>query len=593
MQLTRGKWSDHSPAFGLDGALYFLSNRPAREGADAGHERRQQVFRLDPRGGDPTCVTDEPLGVGKFAVGRGGLVVLAARHPGVALDKQRAHAAELAEHGPTSLRYSAMPVRYWDHWLPETANHIILYHDGASPEDLTPDAAPLDYSSASLTLNADASKLATVRVEMTHADRIPSSVVEVFDLLTGASTRYAHPEPRGDYEGPIFSPDSSRLALVATVRQDGACGARQLGLLNLDDASLRLLAEDVDLWLHPECFTSDGAEIIATADDRAAAPIFAVSVADGALRRVSEAGPVGHHSALKPLVGEPARVVGLHSSLLDAPGVFVCSLDTGSRSERLELEAARCPVDRASVSVESIEAPTTDGKLCQAFVLKPAGHDGPLPTVFWVHGGPIHAWSDAWQWRWNPLTAVERGYMVVLPNPRGSTGFGQQWVEGIWGNVWGGQCFEDVMAVVDHVSGPGDSDGARLALMGGSFGGYMTNWVGTQTGERFRCLITHAGVTSFNSFHGTTDLPAYWQLMERYSPIRYIERWRAPTLVIHGARDYRVDVGEALLLFEALQSNGVKSELLVFPDENHWILRPKNIIAWYEGVYEFLGRHLA
>jgi dipeptidyl aminopeptidase/acylaminoacyl peptidase len=225
-------------------------------------------------------------------------------------------------------------------------------------------------------------------------------------------------------------------------------------------------------------------------------------------------------------------------------------------------------------------------------------------VVFWIHGGPIGAWGDAWQWRWSPLTAVSQGYMLVLPNPRGSTGFGQQWVEGIWGNVWGAQCFEDVMAVADHVAARPDAAGDNMALMGGSFGGYMTNWVGTQTGDRFRCLITHAGVASFTTFHATTDLPAYWQhmlgvspwrertIMERYSPLRHVEGWRAPTLIIHGARDYRVDVGEALVLFEALQAHGVESELLVFPDENHWILRPLNIAAWYEAVFEYLGRHL-
>jgi dipeptidyl aminopeptidase/acylaminoacyl peptidase len=603
VQLTRGEFGESGPAFGPDGALYFMSNRPTLAADDEGHERRQQVFRLDPRGGDPVCVTREPLGVDSFAIQGSAaapvLAVLASRIPGVEEGEQRKRAAALAKNGPTGLRYTAMPARYWDHWLSNNVTHALVYR-GEQVTDLTPDAERLQYDGVEIALSADGARLVLPRTIYGQAeDRLPHSVLDVFDTVTGARTTHGA-GVRAEYSSGVLSPDGALCATVLHVREVGACGKRQLGIVSLDSGTWRALAEDADLWLTPSAFSADGARLIVTGELGGGTPIFGVDLASGALTQISAPGAT--HSGLS-WAGE--RLIGVRSAILEPPGAFTCALEPGSQPVRHELPGASAPDIAAQVTLESIEVPTTDGRTCQAFLVKPREHEGELATVCWVHGGPIGAWADAWQWRWNPLAAVSQGYAMILPNPRGSTGFGQQWVEGIWGNVWGAQCFEDVMAVVEHVAAMPDVDGERMALMGGSFGGYMTSWVGTQTGDRFRCLINHAGVTSFDTFHATTDLPAYWHHMlglfpwrdrdalERYSPLRHIEGWRAPTLIIHGGRDYRVDVGEALGLFEALQAHGVPSELLVFPDENHWILRPHNIIAWYEAVFEYLGRYLS
>jgi len=160
------------------------------------------------------------------------------------------------------------------------------------------------------------------------------------------------------------------------------------------------------------------------------------------------------------------------------------------------------------------------------------------------------------------------------------------------------------MCVTDALAARADVDPRRIMAMGGSFGGYMTNWIGTQT-ERFRCLITHASIFTMAQFTGVTDHPAWWYLemggedpyadpahFDRYAPVRHIKQWKTPTLIIHGERDYRCPISEGLNLFEALQYHKVPSELLIFPDENHWILKPKNVVVWYEAVLDFLARHM-
>jgi len=239
----------------------------------------------------------------------------------------------------------------------------------------------------------------------------------------------------------------------------------------------------------------------------------------------------------------------------------------------------------------------------QSFLVRPRGA-ARAPLLLWIHGGPVGQNADGWHWRWNPVVMASAGYAVLLPNPRGSTGRGQAFIEGVWNNRWGAACYRDLMAVTDAVAVRPDIDGARMAAMGGSFGGYMTNWIGGHT-DRFRCLVTHASVYHFSSFHGTTDEPAFFALelggtpygdreaFERYSPHTGAAAWKSPTLILHGEKDYRCPVSEALLLFEALQMHGVESELLVFPDENHWILKPRNSRQWYATVEAFLSRHLA
>jgi dipeptidyl aminopeptidase/acylaminoacyl peptidase len=188
---------------------------------------------------------------------------------------------------------------------------------------------------------------------------------------------------------------------------------------------------------------------------------------------------------------------------------------------------------------------------------------------------------------------LEAGFAVALPNARGSTGYGHDWAAEVWAD-WGGRCFDDLMRVTEALESR--KDVGKIAAMGGSFGGYMTAWIGGNT-ERFAALVDHAGLYDLRAFKGVTDFPGFFSAMiggdlERWSPHRFVDRWKTPTLVIHGDKDYRVPVGEALSLFEALQTRGVPSELLLFPDENHWILKPRNVRQWYEAVIEFLGRHL-
>jgi dipeptidyl aminopeptidase/acylaminoacyl peptidase len=221
--------------------------------------------------------------------------------------------------------------------------------------------------------------------------------------------------------------------------------------------------------------------------------------------------------------------------------------------------------------------------------------------LLWIHGGPLSSWN-AWSWRWNPWLAVARGYAVLLPDPALSTGYGIDFIRRGWGN-WGSEPFTDLMSVTDAAVARDDIDAERVGAMGGSFGGYMANWVAGHT-DRFAAIVTHASLWSLEQMRGTTDASFYWarelttDMIERNSPHLFADAISTPMLVIHGDRDYRVPIGEALRLWWDLlsrskaQDGSCPHKFLYFPDENHWILTPNNAKVWYRTVFAFLEHNV-
>ncbi|TAK40850.1 MAG: S9 family peptidase [Betaproteobacteria bacterium] len=523
---------------------------------------------------------------------------------GLEHDKQRESAAQRAKNGPSARRYRSQPVRHWDHWLHENADlacaHLIAYDGNAGQRvDLTPEARREFAIEPAFDVSEDGRQAVATR----HAigkDRELDTTLLVIDLETGAQRVFGEAD-NVNLEGPVFSPDGKQIAATRSVRSPTIAVRPLATIIDAANGAMRHVAADWDRWPNVSAWSGDGSHVIATAEDEGHTPLLAIGVKDGAVERLTSHAAGGSHS--NAVVLADGRIACVRSTILDAPECFVVA----PRAESVPQPLARLSgfVPAADwAEVETFSVPSTDGAPIQSFLVKPKGAKGRLPLAFWIHGGPIGMDTDGWHWRWNPLLLVAQGYAVALPNPRGSTGFGQDFVQGIWGNVWGDQCYRDLMAVADALCARADIDASRTMAMGGSFGGYMTNWVGTQT-DRFNCLVTHASIATMAQFTGVTDHPAWWYLemggenpyadmerFDRFAPIRHVQKWKTPVLIIHGERDYRCPVGEGLNLFEALQYHGVPSELLIFPDENHWILKPRNAVAWYAAVIEFIGRHL-
>ena len=250
-----------------------------------------------------------------------------------------------------------------------------------------------------------------------------------------------------------------------------------------------------------------------------------------------------------------------------------------------------------------VDATATDGARVRGWLVLPEGAsaEAPAPLLLWIHGGPLNSWN-AWSWRWNTMLAAARGWAVLLPDPALSTGYGLEHIARGW-NAWGGHPFTDLMAITDAVVDRDDIDEARTAAMGGSFGGYMANWVAGHT-DRFDAIVTHASLWALDQFGGTTDDSSYWQsiftpeALETNSPHRAVADIVTPMLVVHGDHDYRVPIGEGLRLWSELAEHHADPDgrmphrFLYFPDENHWVLKPQHAKVWYETVFAFLDEHV-
>jgi dipeptidyl aminopeptidase/acylaminoacyl peptidase len=325
--------------------------------------------------------------------------------------------------------------------------------------------------------------------------------------------------------------------------------------------------------------------------------VFRVGVPAGEVTQVT--GDDGVYTDLNP--SPDGRYLYALRSAVDSPPAPV-RIELGAAADGpVPLAAPGVPLTMPG-RVEEVEAAADDGQPIRSWLVLPEGASAasPAPLLLWVHGGPMSSWNG-WSWRWNPWLMAARGYAVLLPDPALSTGYGQQFIARGY-RSWGERPFDDIMAVTEPVRSRPDIDADRVGMMGGSYGGYMANWMAGHT-DRFQAIVSHAGLWALDQMFGTTDHPMFWrpqfgdpltqpEMYEANSPHRHIGRIRTPMLVIHGNRDYRVPVSEALRLWWDLSRYGVEAKFLYFPDENHWILTPGNARIWYETVLAFLAQHV-
>ncbi|MBI2804566.1 MAG: S9 family peptidase [Planctomycetes bacterium] len=289
----------------------------------------------------------------------------------------------------------------------------------------------------------------------------------------------------------------------------------------------------------------------------------------------------------------------VHVALQDGKDFDVFNCSQANTKLRAELDLPR---------PESVTVKGAGGTPMQMWILKPPGFDATKkwPLVYLVHGGPQGAWNDGWSFRWNPQIWAAQGYVVAFPNPRGSTGFGQQYVDEISGD-WGGKCYDDLMAGLKHLEEQPYIDTKRMGAAGASFGGYMMNWFAVNT-PKFKTLITHCGVWNFDSMYSTTEELWFdeWEhggppwgknraSYEKHSPHKFAKnlgKFKTPMLVIHNDLDFRVPISEGIQLFTTLQRQGVPSRMINFPDEGHWVLGPRNSEFWHREVFAWLKKYV-
>ena len=607
-RLTRSAPGESSPAWAPDGSLLFTSARPDPAEAESG-DPVAALWSLPAAGGEARPVATRPAGITAFAVAAlsGDVVVAAPTMPGGSdaeadeeLRKKRKDA------GVSAILHEAYPVRFWDHDLGPAAPHLFWAGRLTAEEqagtsttaelrDLTPDAGPPGGSGTDIALSPDGGSVVRAE-EVPHGPAGRRSRLVLTDVAEGA-TRVLVDDLLADVYAPGFSPDGTTVVCVRE-RLSTYDDPPDYTLLLVDAAGgpPRDLTAGFDRWPSAPQFSADGSAVYFLADDDGRHAIFRVPVDGGEPVRLTGDGA---YSDLQ--VARDGSALYALRSAYDSPAVPV-RLEPETPLQEPEELPSPGSIGPLPGTLHEVTATAADGARVQSWLVLPEGAsaESPAPLVLWIHGGPLMSWNS-WSWRWCPWVLAAQGYAVLLPNPALSQGFGLDFVRRGWGE-WGDAPYTDLMAAVDAAVARPDIDESRTAAMGGSFGGYMANWVATQT-DRFRAIVTHASLWDLDAFTGTTDAAYFWEKewgdplqdprrYEKNSPHRFADAIRTPMLVIHGDRDYRVPIGEALRLWYDLQKRGVPSKFLYFPDENHWVLTPGNAIVWYGAVLAFLAEHV-
>ena len=517
----------------------------------------------------------------------------------------------------TAILHESPLVRYWDHDLGPDEQRLLVTdllatggaqsgagaperaEAAAAPRDLTPQPGrALDEHAFELSPDG---RVAVTGWSVDDGGGGLRKDVVVIDTGSG-ERRTLLSAPGFDFSAPRVSPDGKRVVAIRerheTYHQASALTVVQVPLDDGPAETLDLLP-GLEHWPAELAWAPDGSAVFITTADHGRGPVLRADPDTGAVTRLST-----DHGAYSCLCPSPdGQFLYALRSAMDSPPLVV-RLDATQPGEPEFLQGPAAPPPLPG-RLDEIEAAAADGTALRAWLVLPesASPDTPAPLLLWVHGGPYSSWNS-WSWRWNPWLMAARGYAVLLPDPGLSTGYGHEFLARGHGD-WGDLPFTDLMDMTDAALARPDLDAGRTAVMGGSFGGYMANWIAGHT-TRFRAIVSHASLWALEQMFGTTDCPAEWRRQlgtpatqpERYeasSPDRHVAAISTPMLVIHGDKDYRVPIGEALRLWTDLAGRPGQlagSKFLYFPNENHWVLSPGNSVIWYETVFAFLAQHV-
>jgi dipeptidyl aminopeptidase/acylaminoacyl peptidase len=603
-RLTTHEAGDTNPRWAADGkSLFFLSTRGGS----------QQVWNLPLGGGEAQKLTSEPLDVDNLEVAPGGrLLVLSMEvFPGKSPAETKKMLDEKEGVKSSGMLFDHLFVRHWDTWKDGRRNHVFVLPLGAdgkvagSAKDLMPqmdaDAPTKPFGGLDDTAVTPDGKKLVFTCKDVGREEAWSTNFDLWEVPTdgSAAPKKITTNPAWDAT-PRFSPDGKTLAYLAMTRPGYEADRFEIVLRDLStgkDRSFTLRAgtgKNDDRSPAGLAWSADGKSLYATADHLGQKVLFSIDAATGTAKILASDGTIDGPAPL----GKD-RILFTRHSLLGPTEIYAIPVAGGAFEKLTTINDAKVAAARFG-KPEQFTFKGAKGDTVYGYIVHPVDFDPAkkYPVAFLIHGGPQGSFGNDFHYRWNPQAYAGAGYAAVMIDFHASTGYGQAFTDAVNGD-WGGAPYEDLMKGLDAALAKYPFlDGGRVGALGASYGGYMINWINGQT-DRFRCLVVHDGnIDERMAYYDTEELwfpewenggtPWTAKSFGHHNPIDYVKNWKTPTLVIHGQKDYRVVYAQGLSTFTALQ-RGHPDKLLIFPDENHWVLKPANSLQWHDTVLGWLG----
>ncbi|PZR05283.1 MAG: peptidase S9 [Archangium gephyra] len=595
-QLTSADGNESDPTWSPDSrSIYFLATRSGSN----------QLWKLALDGGEATQVTNFPLDVEAYALSRDGQNLVFAAEVFVDCDTLECTAKRAAEKPKSSAQiYDSLFFRHWDTWKHGRRSHLFATKLSGGPivnlqKKQNADAPTRPFGGSNdFTFSADGKSVVYVARDAGREEAWSTDL----DLWTVPFDGSKAPvklttSNRATDTSPVFSPDGKTLAYLAMSRPKFEADKLRVIVRDSVSGKERSLTDSWDRSAGALAWSGDGKSLFVTADDVGQVGVFRIDVASGEVKKllsdgnVSELGVAGN------------SLVVAHDSLKAASDLFTLGFDGGALKRLTDVNAdvwARVQLGEP----EQFSFKGWNNETVYGYVVKPVGFAAgkKYPLAFLIHGGPQGSFGNHWHYRWNPQAYAAKGYVAVMIDFHGSTGYGQSFTDSISGD-WGGKPLEDLQKGLAAAQEKYPFiDKNRQCALGASYGGFMINWIAGNWNEPWKCLVNHDGnLDERMAYFDTEELwfPEWehggtpWENPASYAkhnPIDHVAKWKTPMLVVHGGKDYRVVDTQGMSTFTALQRKGIPSKFVYFPDENHWVLKPQNSIVWHEQVLGWLDQ---
>ena len=605
-RLTGTSSTDVEPQWSADGQwLYFLSTRSGS----------MQVWRLPMAGGEAQQVTDYPLDIGSYKLSPSGKALALSMDVFVGCDTLECTTAKLQKQPgdkTSGMVYDGVFMRHWDTWSDGRRSQLFytpLDAYGQTADEPIRISGGLDGDVPSKPFG-DASEYAfapdgkSVVFSMRVAGREEAWSTN-FDLYRAGLDGKAAPKNLTEANkawdtAPVFSADGKSLYYLAMKRPGFEADRFAIMAMPVGGGTPREIAPDWDRSAGGMSLSPDGKLLYVTADDLGQHPLFAVSIADGSVKRVADRGTIAGYSVGK------AGIVLARDTLTAAADLYFEPATGGAERQLTDVNKARL-ADVRFGDYQQFSFSGWNDETVHGYVVKPWNYQKgrKYPVAFIIHGGPQGSMGDHFHYRWNPQTYAGQGMAVVFIDFHGSSGYGQAFTDAI-SQHWGDRPLEDLQKGWAAAQTQFDFlDGDRACALGASYGGYMTYWIAGVWNQPWKCFVDHDGVFDNRMMGYATEELWFseWENggtpydnpegYEKFNPINHVKDWRVPMLVIHGELDYRIPSSQGMAAFTALQRKGIPSQFLYFPDENHWVLKPQNSVQWHESVNAWLKRWTA